>query len=192
MKTWWAILIGVIGGLLGAGLLLLMNSNPRGDSITLAPPPTPAPLIVDVSGAVKSPGVYELEIGSRVEDAIQAAGGFAEDAQAENLNLAAPLEDGLQVWVPGPGEAAAPPVITNAGEVQVRPTSAPAFPININTATAEELQVLPGIGETKAQAIVACREANGPFGSIEDIQNVSGIGPSTFEQLRDLVTVGNE
>jgi hypothetical protein len=95
MKTWWAILIGVIGGLLGAGLLLLMNSNPRGEVVTLAPPPTPLPLVVDVSGAVNAPGVYELTSGSRVEDAIAAAGGLTEDAQADNMNLAAPLADGL-------------------------------------------------------------------------------------------------
>ncbi|MBN2503642.1 MAG: helix-hairpin-helix domain-containing protein [Anaerolineales bacterium] len=190
MKTWWAVLIGVIGGLLGAGLLLLMNSNPRGEAVTLAPPPTALPLIVDVSGAVNAPGVYELAGGSRLEDAIAAAGGLAQDAQADSLNLAAPLEDGLQVWVPGDGEEAAPPpAAITADEPQVQPTPAPSFPININTATVVELQVLPGIGETKAQAIVAYREANGAFTSIEDIQNVSGIGPSTFAQLSDLITV---
>jgi competence protein ComEA len=189
MKPWHYLAFGVLGGLLAAGLILLVASPPRGDPITLPPAPTPAPLTVDISGAVTRPGVYQLPQGSRVQDAIEAAGGFLENAYATSLNLAMPLSDGTKVLVPAVPEPAAAGNNTSSDSAAL--SNAPPVPtlININTATAAQLMELPGIGETKAAAIISYRENNGPFTTIEQIMNVSGIGPATFESLKDLTTV---
>jgi competence protein ComEA len=194
MKTWWRVLIGAIFGLAGAGGIWLAASPPRGTPIQLLPPPTPVPIQVHVTGAVVNPGVYELPVDSRVEDAIDAAGGFSNDVQDHNINLAAILEDGSQVSVAAIKPTPQPS--TSKGVKQVdenveehSPASIPESQININTATQEALESLPGIGPVTAQKIIEYREANGPFIGIEDIQKVSGIGPATFEKLRDLITV---
>lgn len=182
-KSIWQIAIGILGGLLGAGILLLVNAGPRGEPVTLIPPPTPGQIAVHVSGAVANPDVYTLPPSSRVEDAVEAAGGLADDAYTTSLNLALPLNDGDKVLVPTiptPGPTPAPgkeqPVVI--------------FPININTATQTELEQLPGIGPSLAQEIIAYREKNGPFTSIKQIKNVSGIGPSTYGKFEDLITIG--
>ncbi len=150
------------------------------------PTTTPAPIRVHVSGAVRQPAVYELPPGSIVQDAINIAGGPATDADLDRINLAAELQDQQKVYVPRQGETSPPPPVsggeTGGGE------SAGAL-ININTATAAELETLPRIGPVTAQCILEYREANGPFETIEDIQNVQGIGPATFEGLEDLITV---
>jgi competence protein ComEA len=189
MKPWHYLAFGLLGGLLAAGLILLVASPPRGDPITLPPAPTPAPLVVDVSGAVVNPGVYHLPRGSRVQEAIEAAGGFSENAHFASLNLAMPLIDGTKVLVP-----AIPPTTaaqSGIGSDNAQLSNQPPVPtlININTADADQLMELPGIGETKAAAIINYRESYGPFTAIEQIMNVSGIGPSTFENLKDLITV---
>lgn len=182
MKTWLQILLSVVIGLLGAGLLLLVNSAPRGEPVTLNPPPTAQPIEVHVSGAVPQPGVYKLPPDSRVTDAIEAAGGLLPDAFSETLNLAGKLADGdklLIPFVPTPVPTGMPtptePVIN--------------FPININTASAEELQALPNIGPSRAQDIITHRQTQGAFTTIEQIQNVYGIGPATFEQIKGLITI---
>jgi len=132
--------------------------------------------------------VYFLEQGSRVEDAITAAGGFLPEAYTESMNLAAPLSDGSKVLVPLNQDPAtsAETRPDNSTNDQAAPT---VFPININTAPKETLMQLPGIGEVKAQAIIDYRNQNGPFTSLEQIQEVSGIGPATFEKLKDLITI---
>ena len=194
MKRGWWLLLGVIFGLAGAGGIWLASSPPRGNPIQLLPPPTPAPIQVYVSGAVANPGVYALPVDSRVKDAIQAAGGFSENANDMAVNLAALLEDGAQISVAAKKPTSEPS--TNAGgnqgsektEGQPLPSDLGSL-ININTATQEELESLPGIGPVTAQKIIEYRETNGPFIGIEDIQKVSGIGPVTFEKLRDLITV---
>jgi competence protein ComEA len=153
-----------------------------------SPIPTPAPIRIYVSGAVHQPAVYELPLGSIVLDALDAAGGPAPDADLDRINLALELCDQQQVHVPRQGETDAPPPISGGEQQDGEP--APGRPININTATTAELEALPRIGPVTAQDIVEYREANGPFETIEEIQNVPGIGPATFEGLRDLITVG--
>jgi competence protein ComEA len=143
--------------------------------------PSPAALLVDVAGWVRHPGVYEFREGDRVMDAIHAAGGPRRGAVLESLNLAAPLADGTQVLVPRPQPA------VSAGSAGAG-TAAPAK-ININTATAAELDALPGVGEVIAQRIVDYRTTNGPFRSVDDLLDVSGIGPVTLEDMRSMVTV---
>lgn len=144
-------------------------------------------LVVHVAGAVAKSGVYRLPPGSRVADAIAAAGGPAAEADVDSLNLAQPLVDGQKVWVPKKGEAPAP----GAGGV-----SAPgggAMPaggkVNINTAGLAELDTLPGIGPSLAQRIIDYRAAHGPFRSLEDLKNVSGIGEKRFDELKDYITL---
>ena len=154
---------------------------------TSLPTPTLAPIRVHVSGAVRQPAVYELSPGSIVQDALDAAGGPVPDADLDCINLALELRDQQQVYVPRQGETnPLPPVSGGAsdGEGSVGEL------INVNTATTVELETLPRIGPVTAQRIVEYREANGPFETIEDIQNVPGIGPATFEGLKDLTTVG--
>lgn len=141
-------------------------------------------VVVHVDGAVGAPGVYALGGEPRVNDAIVAAGGLAEGADTSGINLAARLSDGEKVHVPLVGEA------PQAG---AEPASdAPGGsdgPVNLNTATVEELDELPGVGEATALAIVEDRERNGPFSSPEDLMRVSGIGEKKFEKLEGLVCV---
>jgi competence protein ComEA len=174
-----------------AGLLFFVVWRPEPAPLTIhAPPtpaptvaPTPAPLVVYLTGAVATPGLVTLAAHARLADAIAAAGGLAVDADATALNLAQPLVDGMRVHIPHLGEAPAavptPPVDTRSTGVAI-----PVGPINVNTATVEQLITLPGIGETKAQAIVAAR----PFASVDDLERVPGIGPKTLETLRPLVS----
>jgi len=151
---------------------------------TPSPSPTPAPIRVYISGSVRNPSVCELPVGATVEDAIDVAGGATADADLECINLALELRDQQHVHVPKEGEADPPPVISGGA-------SEPGGlgKVNINTATVEELETLPGIGEVTAQRIVAYREANGAFKSIEEIQQVSGIGAKTFEGMRDSIKI---
>ena len=174
MKTVLYILLGVMIGLLAAGGIWLSTSNPRGEPVTLLPSPTAGNLAVYVTGAVASPGLYYLPPGSRVGDAVEMAGGFALNAQIDQINLADPLSDGEKVDVPGLGG-------NNA---------IPLGRININTASVEELDSLPGIGATTAQAIVDYRIQYGSFINIQAIQNVPGVGPATYDLIKDLITVG--
>jgi competence protein ComEA len=192
MKQIAYVLIGILVGFILAGSVFIVTRLPAGKAITLAPPPTKAPIEVQVIGGVVRPGVYELPQGSRVQDAVDAAGGLLADTDASAINLVAKVDDGEQVVIPGGGgsSSAAPPggapfsVVPTVGS----PTS-PADLININTATAAQLDTLPGIGPTTAQNIVDYRNQNGPFSQIEDIMNVPGIGPATFDVIKDLISV---
>jgi competence protein ComEA len=138
--------------------------------------------VVDVAGAVRHPGLYRLRSGSRIDDAIAAAGGSKAGAQLASVNLAAPVADGEQVVVPGRGAggaaaAASPPT---AG-------SSPSAPLDLNSATLEELENLPGIGPVTAQKILDYRQQHGAFHSIDELQGVPGIGPAHMAQLKGLV-----
>jgi competence protein ComEA len=133
------------------------------------------------------PGVHHLEAGARVVDAVDAAGGLAPDADAARLNLAALLVDGQQVYVARVGEA--PPLAAPAGGTAAAGPAPPAPLVDLNTASATELEELPGIGPTTAEAIVDHRERNGPFAAVDDLLDVRGIGDAKLEQLRDRVTV---
>lgn len=198
MKPGWAAwLIGfsVILSLLAAGILYLSSSKPRGEPIRLSPLPTSQPLVVQVGGAVVQPGVYQLAVGSRVQDAILAAGGLLPAANIELINQAAPLQDGQLVWVPYIETAPAAAPTSAADQTQRQPeralTATPSFPINLNTATFEDLLALPGIADVRAQSILDYRSAHGPFPSIEEIQAVEGIGPGIFGKIKELITVDN-
>lgn len=170
-------LIGaLLVGLLLAGVLFLLTSQPRGVPVELLPPPTPAPMRIHVAGAVRRPGVYELRPGSIVRDAVEAAGGVVDEAELANINLAAGLAEGQRVYIPEAGEQA----------LAVESNSAL---VPINTATAPQLEQLPGIGPVLAQNIVDYRERYGPYQRLEDLLEVDGIGPAKLEALRDLVLV---
>jgi competence protein ComEA len=191
-------LVLIVAATLAGGIVWYVRSLPRpvtiaertGGSAGFAPvaAPTasasPASLFVDVAGAVRHPGVYEFQDGDRVIDAIDAAGGQKPGATLDALNLAAPLADGAQVLVPG-----------RAPRTQIPANGASALPsggtgtIDVNTADATELQELPGIGEVLSQAIIDYRTKNGPFTSVDQLEDVSGIGPTTLADIRDLVTV---
>ena len=161
--------------------------SPPQPTSTPLPTPTPAPIRVHVTGAVVQPDVYELPPGSIAQHAIQAAGGPSPDADLNAINLAIELRDQQQVYVPCQGEADRPPPVSGGASGG---GGTAGGRVNINTATATELEVLPRIGPAMAQRIVDYRAANGPFAAIEDIQNVPGIGSATFEGLKDLITVG--
>jgi competence protein ComEA len=153
------------------------------DSAAPVASPTGAPIIVDVTGWVHEPGVYEFVEGDRVIDAVDRAGGARNGADLSVLNLAAPLADGTQVVVVKEGAA------VGGGEVPGAAPGAPDGLIDINTASATELEALSGIGEVLAAAIVDFRTENGPFASVDELEDVSGIGPATLEEIRDLVTI---
>jgi competence protein ComEA len=140
-----------------------------------------ARIVVDVAGAVRRPGLYRLASGSRVADAIAAAGGATRHALVDAVNLAAPLADGLQVVVPARGVAGAPGGGGGGG-----PPS-PSAPLDLNSATAEQLDELPGIGPATAAKIVAYRQAHGAFHSLADLDAVPGIGAGRLAQLKGLV-----
>ena len=162
-----------------------------GAPTSVAPATSGAPLIVDVTGRVRRPGVYEFPPGSRVIDAIERAGGARGGAVLSALNLAAPLADGQQIVVPGPKDvvAGAPvPGVPVAHGAPAAPVAAGAL-VNVNTADATALESLPGIGEVTAAKIIEHRTANGPFTSVDQLEDVSGIGPATLEEIRSLVTV---
>jgi competence protein ComEA len=184
------LLIVVVGLVLvgGAGLWYV-RSLPRPVEVH-AEEPVPGPtasggsLYVHVAGWVRHPGVYRLHEGARVIDAIRRAGGPRKGADLGSLNLAAILVDAQQVLVASPA-AAAPTGASGATATAPDGTSL----VNVNTAAAEELETLPGIGEVLAQAIIAYRDEQGPFESVDELIEVSGIGEVTLEEMRDLVTV---
>lgn len=155
---------------------------PPAPSPTPQPSPTMASARVYVSGAVVAPGVYTLPPESIAQDALNAAGGPAQDADLSLVNLAAPVSNGQQVHVPRVGEKVA----------QKTPSSAPPAltgPLNLNTATAADLEQLPGIGPALAARIIRYRQEHGPFRTVDALLLVSGIGPATLDRIRSLVTV---
>ncbi len=216
MKPRWPVLVGILVAavlLVGAGYVLAnwrgaaapagIEIVPPAATATPAPPPTPlptatpGPMRVYVSGAVARPAVYALPPGSIIDDAVRAAGGFTASADPVAINLAAPVAEGMQIYVPTLAEDAptpppvSAPVATTAAEGGSRLGGVTtAGLININQATATELEMLPGIGPTMAANIVAHREANGPFATIEAIMDVPGIGEGRFAEMKDLITVG--
>lgn len=152
-----------------------------------------ASLFVHVGGSVADPGLYELAGDARVQQAIDAAGGFAEDAAIDALNLARQVQDGEQIIVPSMQQATGSeaPVSADSGASAV--SSGGAFAhgkVDINTATVDQLQQLNGVGPALAQRIVADRQANGPFKTVEDLKRVSGIGDKKFASLADSICVG--
>ena len=142
-------------------------------------------ITVDVKGAVKSPGIYDLPVGSRVNDVVQKAGGLTEQADSKSLNLAQKVSDEALVYVPSKGEEVAG---QQAGSGTASSTSKEKK-VNINKASLEELKQVKGLGGKRAQDIIDHRESNGKFKSVDELKKVSGIGAKTIEKLKDYVTV---
>lgn len=147
---------------------------------------TQVDIVIDVEGAVNAPGLYTLAADSRVGEAIEAAGGFAANAQPGATNLAQKLSDGEQIFIPTIEETQG---ATNAASIATTPSSKHDGKININTANAEELQELSGVGPALSGRIIDYRESKGRFSSIEDLKEVSGIGETRFENLKDKICV---
>jgi competence protein ComEA len=169
---------------LGGRLLLRPDrpSVPEPIRVAASAPTANAPAsrpVVHVVGAVRRPGLYRLDEGSRVADAVARAGGTTGKAQLELVNLAAPIADGQQIVVPRRGSI----VVAAAGAGGSTPTG----PVQLSTATLEQLDALPGIGPVTAQKILDYRQQHGSFGSVDELDAISGIGPARLEQLRGLV-----
>lgn len=141
-------------------------------------------ITVDVKGAVKSPGIYDLPVGSRVNDAVQKAGGLTEQADSKSLNLAQKVSDEALVYVPTKGEEASQQVGSGAPSSTSKDKK-----INLNKASLEELKQVKGLGGKRAQDIIDHREINGKFKSVDELKKVSGIGAKTVEKLKEYVTV---
>ena len=171
------LLAGVLIGLLLGGIYFLLSAQPRGKPVELLPP---LPLRVHVAGAVERPAVYSLPPGAILQDAIAAAGGLQAEADLSRLNLAQPIADGQRIEVPllvEPSSASGNQFAGNQGRLR------------LNSATAPELEQLPGVGPVLAQKIIEYREQYGPFQRFEDLLQVDGIGPAKLEGLRDLIVV---
>ena len=186
-RLYW-VAVGLAGGLLGAGVIYLTSRQPAGVPIQLNDIPSPAPIVVHIVGAVENPGVYTLTHKSRIIDAVGAAGGFLPGAEQSALNLAKYLQDGERINVPDTISITQNMVSLANKQFEIVITPAGGL-ININLATQAELESLPGIGEVKSNQIIAYRQQNGFFTSIDQIQKVSGIGPKTFENIQAFITV---
>jgi len=184
------LLLAAVGALAAILLLgrLVLSAGTTTQAEPLPPPPavvagvTGLPssrVVVDVVGAVRRPGLYRLRQGSRIADAVARAGGATDKADLAQVNLAAPLADGEQVVVPRRG---APGAVGGGSS-----TGAPAGPVQLSTATLEQLDTLPGVGPATAQKILDYREKHGAFSSVDELDAVPGIGPKRLEQLRELV-----
>lgn len=198
----------LVGITLGAGGVTLSRRVQPADIIIQPPAPTaqpdptatPGPLRVFVSGAVAAPAVYELAPDAILQQAIEQAGGFTAEADTAVVNLALPLQDGMQIYVPTLDETAeqtqavisSPAGRTEGIELDLAgdtAASAAGETVNINTADVAQLDTLPGVGPSTAEKIVEYRETNGPFATIDEIMSVSGIGPAKFEQIQSFITV---
>lgn len=169
----------------GEGLTLVQEDTTTGETAadSAAPENASGEVVVHVAGAVSSPGVYTLPADSRVDDAVRAAGATA-DADLSQLNLAQKLADGQKITVPAAGETPAP-----ADNAAPSDSSQSGALVNINTATQEELETLPSIGEVRAQAIIAYREEHGGFRTTDELMEVSGIGEKIFADIAPHITV---
>jgi competence protein ComEA len=182
-NTKWGLGLCLVGIVVGAALGLVRGVPAGLEASTGSSPPTEpeqrASISVHVSGWVVSPGVVEIPEGSIVADAVEAAGGARSGAGLDAINLAAPVLAGEQVVVPGPGDEMA--VGAQSGETDGH--------IPLNRADATQLQDLPGVGPVLAERIIAYREANGPFQTVEDLLEVPGIGEAKLAAMRDLISV---
>ena len=151
-------------------------------------------IVVHVAGEIVNPGVYALPIGTRVVDAVAIAGGMTSNAAGNSVNLALPISDGQQIYIPTKdeveprqiGEVKDRLVVTS---VHVEESIEEAFPINVNTAKLNELILIPGVGEVTAKNIISCRDANGPFNSVEELTNVTGIGEAKLLKIKPYIKV---
>lgn len=177
--------LGVVAVLIGVTWLLSAPNPPIEQKLPFATTPTtiatPDYLVVHVVGAVHNPGVYKVTDGSRLFEVVYLAGGFRPDADQAGVNLAAVVSDGEQIYVPIVGE--------QSPALSPRFNAERAGKININRASVDEIETLPGIGPTTAAAIVAYRETNGAFSAIEDLLRVTGIGDAKLAAIRELISL---
>ncbi|MCP4415853.1 MAG: ComEA family DNA-binding protein [Chloroflexi bacterium] len=204
------LLVLFVGIILGAGGMTLTQRvqpapiviQPPAPTAEPSPSATPSPLRVFVNGAVANPAVYELAPNGIVQQAIEQAGGFTAEADTTVVNLALPLQDGAQIYVPTIAETADqtqavitnPTVRTSTVDIETSTVSeagAEGELVNINNADITELETLPGIGPSTAEKIVEYRESNGLFATIDEIMSVSGIGPAKFEKIEAYISVGD-
>jgi competence protein ComEA len=205
----WALVAAVVGvaALVGMAVVFVLQppagpppalTLPRADAGSAAAPSGPAPsttagmVTVHAAGAVASPGVYALPAAARVADVLLAAGGSLPDADLDRINLATRVDDGDRVYVPRRGEIVPPPEgsgLAGGTSTAAGPSTTASGPIDLNAATIEQLDTLPGIGPATAQAIVSYRNRHGRFRSVTELLEVPGIGPSKLEAIRTLVRV---
>jgi competence protein ComEA len=183
-----AILAAVVIGV--RGRQLRPKAPPSADLyVPPAQPVVPSTITVQVAGAVHFPGLKSLPRGARVNDAVQAAGGPSAEADMDRVNLAAPVDDGERIDVPSRAASSAPNPLEATTAKPSEPQVSAARPLNLNTATAEQLEALPGVGPSLAQAIVGYRRQSGGFRRVEDLEAVPGIGPKRLADLRPYVVV---
>ncbi|MCB2203038.1 helix-hairpin-helix domain-containing protein [bacterium] len=203
-KPWMQILFGALIGLLITGALLLIARPTQGQPITLDPAPSPTathppsptktlkPIMVQIAGAIQEPGVFALSKESRLSDLIDLAGGLSEAADIDRVNQAAILRDGGYFYIPIEDETI-PETANNAPGVSNSDGSATYnYPLDLNQASQDELESLPGIGPSKAADILSYREEHGPFTSLDDLVNVPGIGEVTVDALMEFLYVEGE
>ena len=203
MKPWLFLLTGILLGLLAAGAVLLISQPEQGVPIVLLPPPTPTyspppkpthtpkPIEVLIKGEITIPGTYLLEPGTRLVDLIEAAGGLTAQADADRVNDVFLLRDGDYFYIPTTGEGI-PETARNAPGNN--PLDNPAFfeyHLDLNTASQEALESLPGIGPSKAADIISYRSQFGLFNKVDDLLNVPGIGPTVLESIREYLIIEN-
>lgn len=201
MKPWQYLLLGVLIGLLAAGAILLMSRQDRGVAITLQPAPSPTPtdepkptatalpIFVEIKGQVTNPGIYTLKKDSRLMDLIEHAGGLTNQADKDRVNNVFMLRDGDYFYIPAVGELI-PEIARNApGNNPLLNTSSFDYPLNLNTATQEALESLPGIGPAKAKDIINYRELVGAYENVDELLNIPGIGPTTLDSIREYLIV---
>lgn len=200
MKGWRLITFGVLMGFFAAGAILLIAKPKYGAPIQLLPAPTVTktshpeatatrPLIqIQIGGQVAAPGIYHMPEGTRLEDLIAQAGGLTPLADTVRVNFVAILTDGDYFYIPTANEEIPETAANSVLNLNHRSMEI-GFPINLNTATQQELEALPGIGPTKAQEIITYRENNGLFTSLEQLLNVDGIGPAILESIIEYIYI---
>lgn len=188
MNTWKILTLGVIIGLLSSGLILLVSKGAFANEFELQPIPTPAPLVVHIIGGIADPGVYQVPVYSRILDVVDAAGGFSPDADPEAVNLSEMVSDGQQISIPSQIDGEISGKSPN-DYLAVPSSSTPLNRVNINTADNKTLSTLAGIGPVTAANIIEYRQTHGAFASIDELMNVKGIGISTFEEVKDYISI---
>ncbi len=203
MKPWRLILYGILMGLIASGGIILISRPARGFPIELLavptsvgtaipkPSSTPAPYQIQIKGEVHQPGVYHVQKDTRLGELIELSGGLTEMADLIRINEAILVNDGDYFYIPAIGEPIPDTSRNSPTNMNVDLSSNIIYPIDINQATLEEFESLPGIGPTKAAEIIAYRDFHGGFNEVNDLLNVPGIGPQIMETINSYVMVSN-